>query len=627
MSKRKFIVFLLSLITSFSQLIGQDSIPLIIHAWKLNNTDTVSVPVDTTIDNIHTLAMYRNFSASSNLGVNGLPTMSVLAHDYKPFSDYFVLDFNSPYILYPNNFIFYNSTIPVTYLRYNNAKRKSTVSQSLEILHTQNVNKNLNFGLLYNTYSYENKLSQALNFQNASDNNIGLNLNYHSKKYKNHFVFAYNNLRQRENGGMFLDTLRDYDADSKIRLINLEMLHGINLSNINKPDTFVYDKDSMKGAFLYHKVFFSDLKRLFVDIERDKTLYPGTDLLNEGIRDSVLYRKFKNQLILDFNNDRYFPLQSQLYISNEMHSFKSIFQDTSRDLRTDPIYRNYIDSKNFISNSIGGQFQTHVATNAKLLVNAEYWLNSYLQNNYTFEARLNYKFTDSISSPECIVKFNMCRDQVPWLFNHYASSYYTWDRSFNPTKISSTELTLKIPSINLELIGGFKLIDNFLFFNEKSLPDQSVLSNSLYYATVNKKIKLWHFIFINNYTIQQVANELNYRIPTHVLFNSSFFEHNINFFTGGKIFLQTGFDIRYHSAFYANAYNQSLGVFYLQNQKKIADYPMIDAFLKMKIKEAGLFVKIENLMNLIDNRNTYNTPYYLYNEWLLRLGITWIFKY
>jgi hypothetical protein len=192
---------------------------------------------------------------------------------------------------------------------------------------------------------------------------------------------------------------------------------------------------------------------------------------------------------------------------------------------------------------------------------------------------------------------------------------------------SNLEFSLELPRYFLTLKAGTRTVSNLKYFNEYTIPVQAPEVVGMFYLRANKTFNFWYFASMFDVTLQKVTNDKYLRVPSSILYNSTFFQKNITFFTGGSLLLQTGFDTRINSKYYADAYKQSLGVYYLQNKKKYGEYPMIDFFVKTKIKEAGIFIKIENFMNLIQGRTAYYSPNYAYGNWLLRFGITWQFKY
>ncbi|HBK84362.1 MAG TPA: hypothetical protein DDZ41_12360, partial [Flavobacterium sp.] len=58
--------------------------------------------------------------------------------------------------------------------------------------------------------------------------------------------------------------------------------------------------------------------------------------------------------------------------------------------------------------------------------------------------------------------------------------------------------------------------------------------------------------------------------------------------------IQTGIIFNYFTKYYANDYNPLLAEFYVQNQTKIGNFPMIDFFINAKVRQTRLFLKAEH---------------------------------
>ena len=67
------------------------------------------------------------------------------------------------------------------------------------------------------------------------------------------------------------------------------------------------------------------------------------------------------------------------------------------------------------------------------------------------------------------------------------------------------------------------------------------------------------------------------------------------------------------------------GIFYIQNDKKIGNYPYCDIFLNFKIKQARIFIKYQHFNNGWFSTAYYDSPHYPSPESAFKLGISWYF--
>jgi hypothetical protein len=91
------------------------------------------------------------------------------------------------------------------------------------------------------------------------------------------------------------------------------------------------------------------------------------------------------------------------------------------------------------------------------------------------------------------------------------------------------------------------------------------------------------------------------------------------------MFTQIGFDTRYNTKYYADAYSPATGLFYLQNEKKYGNYPYIDIYANLRLKRTIVFFKMLNIgTNFLDGEYI-TTPNYPMPRSNFRFGLSWLF--
>ena len=88
---------------------------------------------------------------------------------------------------------------------------------------------------------------------------------------------------------------------------------------------------------------------------------------------------------------------------------------------------------------------------------------------------------------------------------------------------------------------------------------------------------------------------------------------------------QTGFTLNYFTAYYANDYNPLIGEFYIQEQKKIGNFSLIDFFINAKVLQTRIFLKAEHFNSMFTKPNYYSAPSYPYRDFIVRFGLVWNF--
>ena len=170
-------------------------------------------------------------------------------------------------------------------------------------------------------------------------------------------------------------------------------------------------------------------------------------------------------------------------------------------------------------------------------------------------------------------------------------------------------------------------IKNYAYFIRDDLnlikPFQHLDNINIIKLRLSKDFSINKFFFDNQIQYQKVANAdevLN--MPELIARNSIYFSTHL---FEKALFLQTGFNINYFSKFYMNSYDPLLSEFYVQNNKKIGGFPLVDFFINAKIQQTRLYFKLEHFNSSFTGYNFYSAPNYPYRDFSFRFGLVWNF--
>ncbi|MBK7872730.1 MAG: hypothetical protein IPJ74_19650 [Saprospiraceae bacterium] len=179
--------------------------------------------------------------------------------------------------------------------------------------------------------------------------------------------------------------------------------------------------------------------------------------------------------------------------------------------------------------------------------------------------------------------------------------------------------TYLIPTLQIGITGRYHLLNNYIYYDTLSAPQQSATPLSILQFIVQKDFKVWNF-HLDNIIAFQNASEDFIRLPQ--IYGKHSFYYEGNWFK--VLNVKLGFDLRYNDAYFADYYNPVSGQFQLQNQRQVDFYPAIDAFFTMRVTKFRAFVKFENLTNAFLTEDFfYQTAYYAYPPAALRIGFKW----
>ena len=158
------------------------------------------------------------------------------------------------------------------------------------------------------------------------------------------------------------------------------------------------------------------------------------------------------------------------------------------------------------------------------------------------------------------------------------------------------------------------------------MPEQFNNNLKVMEISLSKEFNFWKITSSNTAVYQNISNEEVLSLPELSVVSSTWFEHMFNFkTTGGQLLTMAGFDLRYNTAYFANAYMPALSSFYNQREKKLGNYPYIDVFLNVKLKRFRFYIKFEHVNSGWIDRNYVTVLHYPMNERNLNFGMSWTF--
>jgi hypothetical protein len=607
-----------------------DTTSLSVKTWNYNEYgEIIESKIDTTLDYLQILSKpFVNDYSSTYLGRLGHPLKSNTFINQEYNTNFLFSTYVDPYVrtLYNNNF--YNTNKPFTLLQYKTAGPTKNNEQALHLIHTQNITKDFNFGLDYNIYSAEDQYRYLKNKSHA----FSFFTTYTGEKYNLNVCFNLNNQAYTETGGIVNDSAfnykdKNYDgmevflksAKSKVKNIGVGIIQEYKLPSISSFDSI--DTDERYNSVV-HLLTYQKYDRTYSD-ESTLDYYENSFFDNSKTTDEAESQVINNQLFLKLN--RLFPYlkNNQIGIGHE-YIKNNMFIPDSLNLNNSIIWnlnqrKNYQNLYSTIS--IKSDFTRLLYWQA----NGKYYLIGERGGNYDVEGRVSTKIGHSENAAITYVNCKAEKTILPYFYNYYYSNHFIWQNQSESYIRNTGTFGIDVPKVKLYTSFSVSQVNNYLYFNHSALPTRANSSIQVLTGTIWKKFKLWHFYSIQAFTWQKASNDTYIHLPEYIYYTSTYFDQEIHFFTGGKLQMQLGFDLTYHSAFYADAYMPSTGVFYIQNEKKSGDYPLADVFLKINVKSLSFFLKFAHANAGYSGPVNYNTLNYPMPERIFSYGISWVF--
>ena len=194
-----------------------------------------------------------------------------------------------------------------------------------------------------------------------------------------------------------------------------------------------------------------------------------------------------------------------------------------------------------------------------------------------------------------------------------------WSNNFKKTVETNISGTVAVPRLNFDATVAYTLLNNYVYYDEKALAQQTSTPLSILQLIVNENFKLGKFHLDNAIAFQKPTENI-IRLPAIYSKNSLYWE--------GKLFKKVmltriGFDVRWASKWYAPTYMPMTGQFFQQNVATVGEYPLVDVFLSFRVQRFRLFAKMENLVGGYSNTSFYQTFNAPTPETQFRFGLRW----
>lgn len=618
------------------------------------------IKVDTSIADFHIYhPAYKNSLSVQNLGNIGTSSQSGDFFQRRTIGRDFLFQMNYyDFSALPGSIKFYNVTKPFTLLSYGqwfaNKPKGETI---LKVLHTQNINKNINFGFYFNSIGSQGKY---LN-QEAKDRNTGFFSSGNFDRYDYWLTIGKNKYENQENGGLpnpadienpdikpenitvWLTDVKSINSNTFVTLTH-QFKVGTWKEIEDKKNEEIYQQFIPRVA-LTHVLDIQKSTRLFTEAEPNPYYTSSTDqgtiyfygkghvpfinattgsAASPATMDNSGQTLVSNRFVLKFMEapDRKYTFGKQAFISNDLVNLNFPQQDLVADslgVLHPPLglTQSYKYSNTYIGGSAyrtDGRFWSWTVSGK-----------SYIQGRNA----LDYELAGSLEKPIRAKKdtsfiriFAKMSNVTPdYFYEHYYSNHYKWDNAFDKTYTLRLGATFDKPGWRLKGAFNYSIINKFVFFNEKAMPEQANSEFSVASLMVNKDFKFGGLNIRNWALLQKTTTDIYLAIPAVSLRNSTYFEGMY----AKVLSFQLGLDTRYETSYYADQYAPATGMFYRQNVDKIGDYAWIDAFINLKIKRTAFYIKYTNLATQSVKGGYFTSPGYPAPVSTLLFGLTWSF--
>ena len=519
---------------------------------------------------------------------------------------------------------YYSVATPLTELYFKSVMEQG---QSLDAFITLNTSEQFNFSIAYKGLrsigNYINQLTSAGNFRFTTS--------YHTKsqRYIANAHFTAQDLLNGENGG--ITNIEDFESGDN----NFKNRARINVFLTDASSTLIGKRAFLDHSFrinptsgdnnihLTHQINFEykyfEFRQPNLVSRIDETtsvLRFGPAYVTSNINDQVRYNRMYNKVGAVYENS----LLGKFTFFAEDFRF-NYFYDRIIVLDEGPIIGLLTEQLN----TIGGQYEYR----------KNKWRGKFLISNSisdlpmsNIDANASYTFNDR---NRISVQYQYINKLPDLIYNLHRSSYvgYNWFNDFNDEKINSVNITANTQWLKVAATM-MSYTDKLFFSNDATEPLQQIVTPKQFGETINyiavevgREFRYGKFALDNTILYQQAEQDQNIvNVPKIITRNTLYFS---DYFFKKALYLQTGVTLNYFTEYYANDYNPILGEFFVQEQRKIGDFPMLDFFVNARIRQTRIFLKAEHFNSSLTGNTFYSAPNSPYRDFIVRFGLVWNF--
>jgi hypothetical protein len=635
---RGVLIVLLFLVSSgISAQTQQPTKPRILKQWNLTSdfTEEVTIPFDTLFSLFHRYRISDKYSPlNATLGNYGLPFYQLSFLDRISDPDEFLYSHYYPFMYIPRKALFMNTQVPFTELVWTNGGPRETSEQTFRVRHSQNVNRYLNFGLIYDIIF---NLGQY-NYQRADNKNFTFYSSFTGPKYKLYAAAGINNITTYENGGISdisqLELLETRDvpvnlgglnvAKSILKNSNILLVQRYTVGKSTEPADSLGKKSSgflgLSGTFSHIFIWEKD-RRTYSDNYPGAGFYDTAFISSSVTFDSLSSRSLKNTIRFDFatNETRKFRLGGGIGLRNELVRYSQIVP-THEMVTSDTI------AWNKTNNAVVGKLFNDIGDKFRWIANGELFLTGYRAGDFSLQGVITKSFGWKRGTATWNITGGVINRQPSFWYEQWGGNNFEWHNNLKKEFRMELGTLFSYPARKAELKLDYAIIDNYTDFDNNALPSQHGGGLSVGSIMIRKEFRAWKFHLAGDVLAQISSNTEILDLPLLSVRSTGFFEHLFRFRqTNGRLNTQIGADLIYHTLYHPYSYMPATGRFFRQNTSTTGNYPFINVFLNLKLKRARIFIMLDHVNSGFTGNNYFMIPSYPMNFRMLRYGTAWTF--
>lgn len=578
--------------------------------------------------------------AEAYTGTYASPYQSKIYFD-RPIDQWGDFFFTNPYdhlIHRGKDMRFFDVKVPYTLLSYVKNGGSDNVEENFHTLFSSNLGKKINVGGQFD-YDYANGYYASTKSKNVTYRAFA---SYLGNRYQAYLSVGNTNTINMENGGItddrYITNPDDFtegrrslllkDIPTKYRNVwnrihfgSARLNHRYSLG-IARTDS-IKDGDSVRLVEHFTPVtsFFHD-----VHYERGRRRFLG--------QDQELLKDFKEPILPRPLDATYYPNDTLLLtkISNTLgiellegfHKWAKFgiaaFVSFDHKRYEIPLYGVYDDNLNRTENTFyaGGRLSSKNFKNFGYRVQGEFAFAGAQIGELRIDAEANSRLKLFGKEVLLDVHGNLFNTPPSYILRRYKSTLHEWDRDLVMIQRLRAGGRLRIPVLNTEIHANFETIQNPMYVDEKSQPNQSKTNFRVIAVGVDHRLRLGPLNWENSLVWQNSSDKTVAPLPDLAVYSNLYLKALV-----AKVMtIQFGVDAKYHTAYHAPYYDPTTQMFKPQSDIMLGgDTPMMTAYANVHLKRTRFFIQYYNLSSKLFKPNYFSTVHYPQYPAIVRLGL------
>lgn len=632
--------------------------------------DAYVAPLDTNRLNFGNSTLVENKSLAIGYLANlGSPAQTKIFSERQEPRDFIFADAYDYYITTPENAYFYNTKVPYTNIMYTTAGGSTNKEEQLKGTMTMNFGKGINVGgdidYIYGRGHYKNNGDKLLSYRFFGS--------YQTDRYEMHAFLSNFNFVNYENGGLANDSTITYpdeyfpegrpsdtksydtrylaDAWNRVRGKQYFLTHRYNLGFTRELEE-TDEEGNPKEVFvpvssIIHTIDYEDNRRHFISnsslidssyvVDDNGVRFPRIYGLGASLDDQTSTWKLKNTVGLSLREgfQDWVKFGLTAFVNFEKRRFKLEPRIEGLDYgeygRGPYFSVDNINLNNIPREQIYDEFSTYVGaelskrTGSILTYNARGELCLVGSDVGEFRATGNLQTRFKLFKKDAIIKADgYIKNVTPAFYmRHNHSRFFWWDNDqFKKIQQIYVGGEINLESTGTTLKAGVESIQNYIFFNKQGMPEQHSSNLQVVSARLKQDIRYRAFGWENEVCWQASSDQSVLPLPQLSVYSNMYLAAKV----AKVLTVQIGANIYYNSAYYAPYYEPATQQFQIQDEVKVGNYPLINAYVNFHLKQARFFVMAYNLSSKFAEPNYFSLAHYPLNPMVLKMGIAVTFN-